>query len=84
MGLELTTELRKVCQDTLSTTKAKRTGQNFSEMNTDDQSMAMQGIAGDAHGALEQSFGKMTTSKNSRAFQGQMDAASFAVMFGKR
>jgi hypothetical protein len=52
-------------------------------MSTDDQSMAMQGIVGDAHDGVQQSFGKMTTSRNSKAFQGQMDASSFAKMFGK-
>jgi hypothetical protein len=51
-------------------------------MSTDDQSYAMQGIVGEIHGGVEQLFGKMTTSKKSRAFQGQMDSASFATMFG--
>lgn len=63
---------------------AKRTGQKFGDMSTHDQSLAMQGIVGEAHVGLEQSFGKMATSKNSRAFQGQIDASSFAAMFGKR
>jgi hypothetical protein len=48
-------------------------------MSTDDQSLAMQGIVGEAHDGVEQYFG-MTTSKNSRAFQGQM---AFAMMFRK-
>jgi hypothetical protein len=82
-SLQLTPTLRKLCQEALSTTKAKRTGQKFGDMSTDDQSMAMQGIVGDAHDGVQQSFGKMTTSKNSKAFQGQMDASSFATMFGK-
>ncbi|RJE17776.1 hypothetical protein PHISCL_09887 [Aspergillus sclerotialis] len=82
--LQLIAELRKLCQDALSTTITKRTGQKFGDMSTDDQSLAMQGIVGDAHDGVEQSFGKMTTSKNSRAFQGQIDASSFAAMFGKR
>jgi hypothetical protein len=42
----------------------------------------MQRIIGEAYDGVEQSFEKMTTSKISRAFQGQMDAAFFAVMFG--
>ncbi|KAJ8120218.1 hypothetical protein ONZ43_g3016 [Nemania bipapillata] len=81
---ELTTILRKVCQETFEATRAKRTGQSFGDMSTDDQSQAMQGIVGNVQDGVEQSFGKMTTSKNSRAFQGQVDAASFAVMFGNR
>jgi hypothetical protein len=80
----LTTGLRKVCQEAISATRAKRTGQKFGDMSTDDQSLAMQGIVGEAYDGVEQSFGKMTTSKNSRAFQGQMDAFSFAAMFGKQ
>ncbi|KAH8598489.1 hypothetical protein B0O99DRAFT_669770 [Bisporella sp. PMI_857] len=83
-SMQLTAGLRKVCQETLSATRAKRTGQSFGDMSTDDQSFAMQGIVGEAHDGVEQSFGKMTTSKNSRAFQGQIDAASFTAMFGKR
>ena len=82
--MQLIAGLRKVCQEVLSATRAKRSGQNFGDMSTDDQSLAMQGIVGEAHDGVEQSFGKLTTSNNSRAFQGQMDAASFAVMFGKR
>ena len=83
-SMQLTAGLRKVCQEALSATRAKRTGQSFGDMSTDDQSDAIQGIVGEAHHGVEQSFGKMTTSNNSRAFQGQIDAASFAVMFGKR
>jgi len=82
-SLRLTAELRKVCQEAHSATKAKRTGQKFGNMSTDDQSQAMQGVVGTAHDGMEQSFGMMTTSKNSRAFQGQMDAASFSIMFRK-
>jgi hypothetical protein len=83
LSLQLAAELRKVCQEALSATKAKRTGQKFGDMSTDDHSVAMQGIVGEAQNGVQQSFGKMTTKKNSRAFQGQMDAASFAAMFGK-
>jgi hypothetical protein len=80
----LTARLLKVCQEALLATRTKRVGQTFGDVSTDDQSLAMKGVAGEAHDGVEQYFGKMTTSKNSRAFQGQMDAASFAVMFGKR
>jgi hypothetical protein len=82
-SLSLTPVLQKVCQEALRATNAKRTGQKFSDMSTHDQSQAMQGIVGEVHDGVEQSFGKMTTANNSRAFQGQMDAASFAVLFGK-
>lgn len=74
---------RKDCQQALSATKAKRTGQTFGDMSTEDQSQAIQGIVGEAQDGIEQSFGRMTTSNKSRAFQGQMDAASFAAMFGR-
>jgi hypothetical protein len=82
-SLQLTAGLQKVCQDALSATRAKRTGQNFGDMQTDDHSTAMQGLIGTAQRGVEQSFGNMTTTKSSRAFQGQLDADSFAVMFGK-
>lgn len=82
-SLQLTPGLRKVCQEALAATRAKRTAQTFGDMSTDDKSLAVQGVVGEAQDGVEQSFGKMTTSKNSRAFQGQIDAASFAVMFGK-
>jgi len=36
--------LQTVCQDALSATKAKRTGQSFGDQETDTQSIAMQGI----------------------------------------
>jgi hypothetical protein len=45
-SLRLTAGLQKVCQDALSATRAKRTGQNFGDMQTDDYSAAMQGIVG--------------------------------------
>ena len=82
-SLRLTAGLQKVCQDALSATRAKRTGQNFGDMQTDDHSAAMQGIVGTAQRGVEQSFGNMASTKSSRAFQGQIDADSFAVMFGK-
>jgi len=83
-SLQLTAMLRKVCQDALSATRAKRTGQKFGDMHTDDQSYAMQGIVGEAHNGVEQTFGTMTTSKSSRAFQGQISTDAFAAMFGKQ
>ena len=81
-GYETIGNLRDLCQEALSATKVRRAGQKFGDMKTDDQSMAMQGIVGEAQHRIQQSFGNLTTSKNSRAFQGQMDAASFALMFG--
>nr|6EKA_A Chain A, Podospora anserina S mat+ genomic DNA chromosome 3, supercontig 2 [Podospora anserina S mat+]6EKA_B Chain B, Podospora anserina S mat+ genomic DNA chromosome 3, supercontig 2 [Podospora anserina S mat+]6EKA_C Chain C, Podospora anserina S mat+ genomic DNA chromosome 3, supercontig 2 [Podospora anserina S mat+]6EKA_D Chain D, Podospora anserina S mat+ genomic DNA chromosome 3, supercontig 2 [Podospora anserina S mat+]6EKA_E Chain E, Podospora anserina S mat+ genomic DNA chromosome 3, len=68
---------------TLSATRACRTGQKFGEMKTDDHSIAMQGIVGVAQPGVDQSFGSLTTTKSSRAFQGQMDAGSFSNLFSK-
>ncbi|KAI1328463.1 hypothetical protein F5Y16DRAFT_155276 [Xylariaceae sp. FL0255] len=82
-SIQLRATLKKVCREALPATQAKRVGQTFGNMSTDTQSFAMQGIAGDAYVSAEQKFGTMTTVKGSRAFQGQMDAASFAVMFGR-
>ncbi|KAK4667507.1 Prion amyloid fibrils-forming protein [Podospora pseudopauciseta] len=79
----LTDSLRDVCQKTLSVTRAWRTGQKFGDMKTDDHSIAMQGIVGVAQPGVDQSFGSLTTTKSSRAFQGQMDAGSFSNLFSK-
>lgn len=79
----LTDSLRDVCQKTLSAARACRTGQKFGEMKTDDHSIAMQGIVGVAQPGVDQSFGSLTTTKSSRAFQGQMDAGSFSNLFSK-
>ncbi|KAK4656276.1 Prion amyloid fibrils-forming protein [Podospora pseudocomata] len=79
----LTDSLRDVCQKTLSATRAWRTGQKFGDMKTDDHSIAMQGIVGVAQPGVDQSFGSLTTTKSSRAFQGQMDAGSFSNLFSK-
>lgn len=79
----LTDSLRDVCQKTLSATRAWRTGQKFGDMKTDDHSIAMQGIVGVAQPGVDQSFGSLTTTKSSRAFQGQMDASSFSNLFSK-
>jgi hypothetical protein len=83
LSLSLTARLQTVCQDALSATKAKRTGQSFGDQQTDTQSVAIQGTVGVAQSRVEQSFGNQKTTNSSRAFQGQMDAGSFAAMFGK-
>ena len=83
LSIQLTAGLQKLCQDTLSATKAKQTGQSFGEMQTDDHSMTMQGIVDMAQDRMKQSFSKLTTMKSSRAFQGQMSENSFAMMFRK-
>ncbi|KAI1119516.1 hypothetical protein F5Y14DRAFT_6313 [Nemania sp. NC0429] len=83
-SVQLTSTLQKVCQQALSATQAKRTGQKFGNMSADNQSYAMQGIVGEARDGTEQSFGSLKASNKSRGFQGQMDAASFAVMFGRQ
>jgi hypothetical protein len=82
-SIALTAKLREVCGETLSTTRAKRTGQSFGDMKV-DKSMAYQGIVGTAQSGVEQSFGKLTATDGSTAAQGQMDATSFAMMFGRR
>jgi hypothetical protein len=46
-------------------------------------SHAYQGIVGTAQSGVEQSFGSLTAKGDSTAAQGQMDAKSFALMFGK-
>ena len=83
LSITLTAKLREVCGETLSTTRAKRTGQSFGDMKV-DKSMAYQGIVGTAQSGVEQSFGKLTATDGSTAAQGQMDANSFAMMFGRR
>ncbi|KAF4628710.1 hypothetical protein G7Y89_g9442 [Cudoniella acicularis] len=82
-SVEQIAKLREVCGETLSTTRAKRTGQSFGDMKV-DKSMAYQGIVGTAPGGVEQLFGKLTATDGSTAAQGQMDTASFAMMFGRR
>lgn len=82
-SLQLTVGLQRVCQEALSATRERRTGQKFGDMRTEEQSMAMQGIAGTAQPGVEQVFGTLTTTGGSTAFQGQIDAASFAIMFRK-
>jgi hypothetical protein len=82
-SVEQIAKLREVCGETLSTTRVKRTGQSFGDVKV-DKSMAYQGTVGTALGGVEQSFGKLTATDGSTAAQGQMDAASFAMMFGRR
>lgn len=78
--LQRTSLLRDSCEAALKATEARRTGQTFGDLHV-DQSTAMQGIVGQAQGGVEQSFGSLTARNQSRAFQGQMDASSFARMF---
>ncbi|KAH7012280.1 uncharacterized protein B0I36DRAFT_256853 [Microdochium trichocladiopsis] len=79
-SLRPTLALRNTCEAALQATQAARTVQTFGDMQA-DQSMAMQGIVGEAQKGVDQSFGKLDAQNKSRAFQGQMDAASFAQMF---
>jgi len=80
---QLTASLQDVCQKTLSATRARRTGQKFGDMKTDNNSIAMQGIVGLAQPGVDQAFSSLTTTTNSRAFQGQMEASSFDKLFGR-
>ncbi|KAH7303264.1 hypothetical protein B0I35DRAFT_472337 [Stachybotrys elegans] len=77
------TILQEACMEALRATKAERTGQTFGDMQIDQSSGGMQGIVGEAQRGINQSFGNLLAQNNSKAFQGQMDAASFALMFGK-
>jgi hypothetical protein len=52
-------------------------------MKTDDNSIAMQGTLGVPKDIVVQSFGKMTVTNDSRAFQGQMSGDDFAKFMGK-
>ncbi|KAK6857487.1 hypothetical protein PG995_006314 [Apiospora arundinis] len=80
-SLERFATLQKACEATLKATQAAQTRQSFRDMQI-DQSLAMQGIVGEAQKGVDQTFGKLSAQNNSRGFQGQMDAASFARMFG--
>ncbi|KAK7991026.1 hypothetical protein PG990_015306 [Apiospora arundinis] len=80
-SLERFATLQHTCEATRKATQAQRTGQTFGDLQI-DQSHAMQGIVGEAQKDVDQSFGRLTAQNNSKAFQGQMDAASFARMFG--
>lgn len=79
---DVTSTLQETCKQTLEVTEAKRTGQKFGDLLIDDRSMAMQGIVGTRQEGVEQTFGKLTATKESRAFQGQMSSEAFAAMFG--
>ena len=80
--IQVESGLQKVCDEALSATRARRTGQIFGDMQTDGRSTAIQGIVGQAQSGVDQKFGNMTTTNGSKAFQGQMDSTSFSVMFG--
>lgn len=79
---QLDAKLRKVCAETLSATRARHAGQTFGNMTLTDNSHGFQGVVGTAQSGLEQKFGKLNAGGGSKAVQGQLDAASFAVMFG--
>jgi hypothetical protein len=76
LDIALTAKPREVCGETLSITRAKRTGQSFGDMKV-GKSMAYQGIVGTAQS------GKLTATDGITTAQGQMDATSFAMMFGR-
>jgi hypothetical protein len=80
---QLATSLQDVCQKTLLATHSRQTRRQFGDMRTDNHSIAMQGIVGLAHPGVDQSFGSLTTTNNSRAFQGQMEASSFDKLFSR-
>ncbi|KAK6851554.1 hypothetical protein PG995_011679 [Apiospora arundinis] len=80
-SLERFAILQDTCEATRKATQAQRTGQTFGDMQI-DQSFAVQGIVGEAQSGVDQSFGRLSAQNSSRGFQGQMDAASFARMFG--
>jgi hypothetical protein len=80
---QLAANLQEVCRRTQAATHAERTGQKFGDMRTDNHSIAMQGIVGVAQPGMDQSFGNLTTTMSSRAFQGQMDSSSFGRLFSK-
>jgi len=82
-SVQLAVRLQEVCKGALSATRAKRTGQRFGDM-TVEGSRAYQGIVGTAQIGVEQSFGTLTATGGSTAAQGQMDANSFALMFGNQ
>lgn len=81
---DVSSTLQETCKQTLEATEAKRTGQKFGNLLTEDRSIAMQGIVGARQDGVEQTFGNLTATKESRAFQGQMSSEAFATMFGSR
>lgn len=58
----------------------RMTGQTFKDLQI-GQSFAMKEIVSEAQNGVEQPLGKLSA-QNSRVFQGQMETASFACMFG--
>lgn len=81
---DVSSALQETCRQTLLATEAKRTGQKFGNLLTEDRSIAMQGIVGVRQEGVEQTFGSLTATKESKAFQGQMSSDAFAAMFGSR
>ena len=81
---DVSSTLQETCKQTLEATEAKRTGQKFGNLLTEDRSVAMQGIVGTRQEEVEQTFGNLAATKESRAFQGQMNGEAFAAMFGSR
>lgn len=84
MDSDISSTLQETCKQTLEATEAKRTGQKFGHLLTEDRSIAMQGIVNTQQEGVEQTFGNLTATKESRAFQGQMSSEAFAAMFGSR
>lgn len=79
----LKASLEEVCHKSLAATRIQRTKQKFGDMSADNTSIAVQGIVGVAQPGVDQSFGSLTATTSSRAFQGQMDAGSFGKLLEK-
>ena len=82
LGIQRTRQLRELCEETLTITKEGRTGQKFGQAVTQHGSIAFQGISGAAQANVEQSFGNLITTNNSKAAQGQLSSEAFAKLFG--
>lgn len=78
--LVLTAELEEVCKRAYGAIKKSRTGQSFGKMDL-DRSSGMQGIVGVPQQKVEQTFGDVRASNQSRGIQGQIDSKSFAILF---
>ncbi|KAF4978866.1 hypothetical protein FZEAL_4826 [Fusarium zealandicum] len=76
----LTPELEDICKRTYDAVNAKRTGQKLGIMEL-DSSRGVQGLVGVAQQGLEQSFGDLRATNESRGFQGQMDINAFDKLF---
>ncbi|KAK7422974.1 hypothetical protein QQX98_001264 [Neonectria punicea] len=77
---QLTTELEAVCKRTRDAVETRRTRQTFGIMQL-DKSVGMQGIVGIAQQSVDQKFGDLKASNESRGFQGQMGSDSFDKLF---